>query len=404
MPKPGREYEKCNRSTAFEIRRFAYNISTSHPKQWQLLDSIDAEARKHLHGKIYLQPGTEFQSSDIEVKVGLHSNDVADLGRLVLRDSEFGLAIEYDFDENIGKADLCTEAEIYVCIRPNRNQTVDLFEVRSNILDIWLKDGLAWTIYNFITHTSYGDTVTEASLPSDKRLIAHNTSMSSIYGLIGGLFVAPEENLELRNEDGDIRIRLWPDVFNWKGLDLNSISISTVSGAITLLSSFDVPWPEGDYTHRLSVSTDSGLIQSHAPHGSFTNYSSNTGDIFCYLRPYGNSDPNVKSKIYTTTRSGRLAVRVDEAWELDGRHNPNHNTNSEHSVGNGKMVLRYGYDWFGELEADIRNGDLDFAGSSLEDVERGYGCVKAKRGQIGSSHINAHVGIGQLDIKLGLGQ
>lgn len=405
MPQPRVQFERCTRYTTLETHYFGFNISTKESKQWQLLDSADAEARKHLHGRIVVQPGTELQYSDIEVKAVLSSNDEADLGRLVLRDSELALNIEYNLDESVAKAELCTEIEIFIYLRPFRNKIIDLFEVRSNILDIWFKESLTWKVHNFITHTSYGETTMEAFLPTAERMVAHNVSVSSTYGLIYGQFIAPGENLELRNEDGEIGIYLLPNYFSPSTtFDLDSISISTASGAITVIGYFDVPWPEKDYTHQLSVSTDSGYIRSQAPHGSFTNYSSNSGDVTCYLRPYGTKDQGTKSEIYTTTQSGELAVRVSEAFELgNGRHNPNHNTVSEHSVENGKMTLRYGYDWLGELEADIRNGVLDFDGSSLENVERSEGYVKAKRGKIGESQINAHVVNGQLDIKLGLG-
>jgi hypothetical protein len=405
MPQPGIQFEQCARYTTIETRYFGFNVSTKHSNQWQLLDSANAETRKHLRGRIIVQPGTEFQHSDIEVKAVLSSNDEADLNRLVLRDSDFALGIEYNLDQGVANADLCTEVRIFVYLRPYRNQIIDLFEVRSNILDIWFKEDLTWKVHNFITHTSYGETTIDAFLPGAERLIAHNASISSTYGLIYGQFIPPEENLELRNKYGEIGIYLFPNLFSPSTtFNVDSISISTVSGAITVIGFFDVPWPEKDYTHRLSVSTDSGFIRSQAPHGSFTNYSSNSGDITCYLRPYGTKDKNAKSEIYTTTQSGELAVRISEAFGLGNkRHNPNHNTNSEHSVETGTMTLRYGYDWLGELEADIRNGVLDFDGSSLDDVEWGEGYVKARRGKSGESHINAHVGNGQLDIKLGLG-
>ncbi|KAF2109729.1 hypothetical protein BDV96DRAFT_554397 [Lophiotrema nucula] len=408
MPQPGLQFERCTRYTTLETHRFEFNISTKDSNQWQLLDSADAERRKHLHGRIIVQQGPELQYSDIEVKAVLSSNDETDLDRLVLRDSKSALAIEYNLDESIVMADLCTEIELLVYLRPNRTQSVDIFEIRSNILDIWFKESLTWKVHNVITHTSYGETTMEAFLPTTERMVAHNVSVSSTYGLIFGQLIAPKENLELRNEDGKIGIFLLPDYLSPSTtFGLDSISISTVSGDIAVIGVFDVPWPEKDYTHRLSVSTDSGSIRSQAPHGSFTNYSSNSGDVTCYLRPYGTKYQDAISEIYTTTQSGALAVRVSEAFELGNkRHNPNHNTNSEHSVENGTMKLSYGYDWLGELEADIRNGVLDFDGSSLDNVERGEGYVKAKRGQrgkTGKSHINAHVGNGQLDIKLGLG-
>lgn len=396
------QYERCRRHTTYEPRYFQFNISTKHPNQWQLLDKAAAETRSHLHGRVKVSQGKESQYSDIEIRAELSSNNEADLNRIVLRDSEFALNMDYNLDNSIAKADLCTEVEIFISLRPNR--TVDLFEIRSNILDIDMGLSLNWTVYNLITYTSYGGTQIDSLRASEERLIAYNVSAGSTYGFVALDLMAPEENLEVWSEDGGIYIEFWPDLYNWKPLDLNSISLSTLSGDIRFLSSFSVPWPKGDYTYRLSVSTDSGSIRSQAPHGLFTNYSSNSGDIACYLRPYGTTDPNTKNEIYTTTQSGNLLVRISEAFEAgNGRYNPNSNSISKHLAENGIMKLRYSYDWLGELEAEIGNGYLDFDSSLLEDAEWGEGYVKARRGKGGESHMNAHVGNGKLDIKLGLG-
>ena len=87
---------------------------------------------------------------------------------------------------------------------------------------------------------------------------------------------------------------------------------------------------------------------------------------------------------------------------LEGNYDPLLNTTSKHHVGNGTLELRYGYGWFGNMEAQIEHGSLKFDSSALEKVEHGDGYVKAKRGKGGESHMEAQVGTGELDIQLGL--
>lgn len=65
MPRPGIQYELRTRYVKLETRLFGFNISTDHFNRWQLLDTADPETRKHLHGRIVVEPGPESQYSDI---------------------------------------------------------------------------------------------------------------------------------------------------------------------------------------------------------------------------------------------------------------------------------------------------------------------------------------------------
>jgi hypothetical protein len=401
MSQPSVQVEKCPSTSIVTWNDFAFNISTNGSRQWQFFDSTDAKIRENFRGRIVVERGTEDQSSDIQIHMSVGSSYKDGPENLNLHSLESALLMEYTVGNH---ADVCTEVYITVYLRPNLKQIVDIFEIRSNILDIWFKENLDWEIKNFITHTSWGETTMMGFFPGPDRIIAHNVSLSSTHGLIFGRLLLPEEKLELRNEEGEIGVFFFPNPFHIdESLNAKDISLSTTSGPLTLITVFDSPWPEKDYNHRLSISTVSGNIRAQAPHGSYTNYTSVTGDISCYLRPYGTTNANTSTWILTTTQTGNISVRVSETFELGhGRFNPMHGTYAEHSVETGKLEVTYGYDWYGNIMALIEQGELRFDGSSLEEVEREDGFVYARRGTSGESNIFALVAAGELDVKLGL--
>jgi hypothetical protein len=64
-------------------------------------------------------------------------------------------------------------------------------------------------------------------------------------------------------------------------------------------------------------------------------------------------------------------------------------------------VLIYPCEWYGELEATIEHGEIQFDATQVKDFERGNGYIKATRGN-GQSRMEVHVGTGNLDILVGL--
>jgi len=401
ISQPTVQFERCASTVASKTHHFGFNISTENRKQWQFLDSTEAKFRDNFRGGITVEAGDELQSSDIEVFASVRSGSEDQIEKLGFHDSASALDIEY---KPGGNGNICTEVVIAVFLRKNLAQDVDLLEIRSQILDIWLKEGVDWKVNNLSTHTSYGETTMMATWPTPSRMIAQNISMSSTHGLLFGRIIPPEENLELRNENGEIGILMFPNPFYpTEPFNTQSISLSTISGPLSLISVFDVPWPEKDYAHRLSISTVSGKIRSQAPHGSYTNYTTVSGDVSCYLRAYGTTKANETSEIYTSSQTGNVSVRVGQAFELGhGRFNSLLNTVSEHSVAEGKLQLSYARDWYGRMYAEIGEGGLSFSGDSLVKFEQGEGNLTAIRGKEGESRINAYVGNGEMDVTLGL--
>ncbi|KAF2873952.1 hypothetical protein BDV95DRAFT_317461 [Massariosphaeria phaeospora] len=400
MPQPRIEPEQCDMTNTLKTRQFGFNITNEGPNQWQLLDSVQT-TRKNFRGRILVERGAPSQGSDIEVHVTARSSEQARLDDLTFAESKSTLTIGYDLEE---MAALCTDFDIVVHLRPNIEQVVELFEIRTNTLDIWFEQGLGWKVNNFITHTSYGETRMMAFRPFPDRMVAHNISVSSTYGLLTGEFVLPKENLELHNTDGEIGVYIFPNLLDTtERIYTKSISVSTGSGPLTLMSSPSLPWPVQDYTHRLSISSVSGDIRAQTPHGSFTNYSSVSGDITCHIQPFSTNLQNAKNEIYTKSMLGNLDVRVGDVFQQSHRqYNPLLNTVSEHSVEKGRLELAYGHDWFGDVEANIGQGKLEFGGTSMKKVQKKKGSVKGRRGSKGESMINAHVVSGELDLKLGL--
>lgn len=396
-----RTYEGCSSITAAEDRQFEFNITaeSTTTKRWQLNDSAVPESRKNLRGDITIDRGSLFQTSDIEVRVVVRSSEGSDLKNVLIHSSDFALDIDYNFQD---RSDLCTEVNVLVLLRPWPRRLLDLFDVRTSVFDILFNPLLNWEVNNLIAHTSYGDFTLDTTEPWTDPLITHNVSVSSINGTIFGWFI-PDEHLDIRNEHGEIGIFICPRVGINSPFEPKSISISSSSGNIHAETVFKV-WPPQSYTHRTTIETVSGQVHAMVPHGSYTNFSSGSGNISCYIEPYGAARPDAVSEIYTTSQSGSFNVYLSSANEnsLAGKYNPLLNTVSEHDVGEGKLRLRYPYDWYGEMEARIRHGVLEFDGSSLEDMERGEGYVKAKRGRKGESRMEASVGTGILDVLLGL--
>ncbi|OCK74995.1 hypothetical protein K432DRAFT_309509 [Lepidopterella palustris CBS 459.81] len=402
MPQPKiQTYEGCSPITASKNLQFEFNITTegAAAKQWQLLDSTVSKSHKNLRGEIIIDRGSFFQPSDIDVRVIVGSNNKMGLDNVLFNRSDSTFNINYNSTD---KNDLCTEIRILVYLRPWPRRILDLFDIRTNNLDILFQPCLNWEINNLIAHTSHGEFTMDSHQPFTDPLIAHNVSVSSIDGEIFGWFI-PDENLELRNINGQTGIFICPRLGAGRPFDPKLILISSFSGDIFTRTVSEV-WPPKAYTHQTKIETVSGRIEAEVPHGQYTNFSTISGNISTYIRPYGAASPDAMSEIYTTSQSGSIDVYFADPpnESLTGRYNPLLNTISKHDVGEGKLKLIYPYGWYGEMEAKIEHGGLEFDGSSMEDIKWGKGYVKARRGRKGESRMEARVGTGDLDIRLGL--
>jgi hypothetical protein len=400
MPQERIQDKGCSSVVSSRNRDFGFNFTGdgAAANRWQLLDSSVPESRKSLRGHITVDRGSSSQASDMEVIVIIRSSDEKDLNNVHLHKSDSVLNIDYTFKDD---SDVCTEVEMLVLLRPWPKRSLDWFDIRTSIFDIDYEPSLGWEINNLLTHTSHGDLFMDSRFPYKDPLIAHNVSISSIDGIIFGWFI-PDENLELRNEDGGIGAFICPRLTEAVPFDPKSISISTVSGRVRVGLIY-VVWPAKVYTHRTKIESVSGDISAVVPHGVHTNISSISGTIKTAIRSYGAASPNATSEIYTTSRSGDSWVMLYSPpnESLDESYNPLLNTVSKHEVGEGQLWLNYPFAWFGKMEGKIEHGKLEFDGSLLEDIKRGEGYVTANRGK-GESRMEAHVSTGALTIHLGL--
>ncbi|KAF2277204.1 uncharacterized protein EI97DRAFT_432801 [Westerdykella ornata] len=401
LPQEKNQYKSCSSVVASRSLEFGFNFTSDRAAEnrWRFLDSSVPESHRSLRGQLTIDRGSFSQASDMEVHVTTRSSDENELENVHLHKSDSVLNFDYDFR---AEKDVCTEVEIVVLFRPWPKRSLDWFDIRTSIFDINFEPSLGWEINNLRTHTSHGDVWMDSRFPSNDPLIAHNASISSIDGVIFGWYI-PDENLELRSEDGGIGGFICPRLAEGVPFDPKSILMSTLSGRIRVGLIYEV-WPAKVYTHRTKIESVSGDISAVVPHGTQTNISSISGSITTAIRPYGAASQNATSEIYTASRSGDSWVILYSPpnESLDGNYNPLLNTVSKHEVGEGTLWLDYPFAWWGEMEAKIEHGKLEFEGNLLEDIKREEGHVTATRGKKGASQMEAHVSTGALTVHLGL--
>ncbi|KAH8726884.1 hypothetical protein GQ44DRAFT_678704 [Phaeosphaeriaceae sp. PMI808] len=401
MPKLTK-YEKCSSSNASTTRQYGFNLTTEDiaSQVWRFLDSAPAASRGRFRGEVNVERGLPSQSSDIEVIIIATSNDKEDLENVVFHPTESSLGLEYLVTD---KAEICTDVQVFIYLRPWPKRLLYTLEVRSNILDINFKDKLNWNIDNLIIQNLHGDSNYNSSNLIDP-LMVQNITITSTTGSILGTFVA-NGNLNLRSVDGWIGCIL-SSSYGGNSFQPESISVSTVLGDIHVIGKSEYSnWPKQPYTHVTNVHSRRGEVWAYLPHGSITNVSSIESPLGIRLQPFGTASPTDRSEIYTYGgRSGDHYVQVNDAElnSLDGFHNPLKNTISKHYLGLSGLTVKYPYSWYGRMEAQIKNGPINFDSSALEDFERGEGYVKARRGKDGESQLEISVGNGSLDIELGL--
>jgi hypothetical protein len=130
-------------------------------------------------------------------------------------------------------------------------------------------------------------------------------------------------------------------------------------------------WPVEPHDHTINTHTVSGELWAYIPQGSMTNLSSGSL-LITFLQPTGNLNPNDPSEIhYYSDAGGTTFVEIDKAILKGNPQNPLTRTISTHYFGIRTVRLRYPYEWFGNVDAEINNGPLDFSSSKLEEFEEG---------------------------------
>lgn len=395
---PRVSYQGCPSTEASLIHRFGFNFSEDiNENTWNFFDSSEQGSVGDLRGRIIVDRGDFLQESDLEVRAIVQTKNEIEKA-VQFRLSNSTLYMDYD---SINNTNSCTEVEIYLFLRPWPIRSLDRFEINTSSFAILVKPSLGWTVNNLIAHSAFGDLTMESGLSSVDPLIAQNVSFTTINGTIFGWFT-PDKNLRLHNDAGNTGIflcgRLEPFIFHPR-----SISISSLSGYIDLRF-VDDSWPIQVYSHRTTVETSSGGLSAFVPHGSFTNITSLTGNISAGIQSYGALHADDNSELYTNSPIGNTLLYIYGSPKslIKKYFNPLNNTHSIHILGNGDSFIRYPYSWWGEMEAEAKNGEINFDGSRIEYFDREDGFIIAKRGYNGRSRMRAYTETGNLKVHLGL--
>ncbi|KAH7088316.1 hypothetical protein FB567DRAFT_524128 [Paraphoma chrysanthemicola] len=413
-------YEKCSSVAATTSRYFEANVtSDGTDSQWKFLDSTRVEAYGSFRGQVNVRRGDPFQVSDITILVLTKSTDEEDLQNVLVHQIRSDFTLKYV--ESDAKK-VCTEVEVYLFLRPRPAHQVHLLAFQTHILDINFDDGLEWEVENLLVQTSRGEIAFENAewgfghglvhasrgRPSfghghsdeARPITSNNITLSSTSGDIGG-YIEANGHIDARSETGWIGLGLIPPRHGF--VDLKSISVHTLSGTIH----FEVPipyWPPQPHTHVTNIHTVSGEVWAYLPQGLFTNLTSDS-IIMTAIVPYRAAISNGPSEIHTSSRFGPTRVRLQEtngdSPATTFSHDPLLTMISSHYMKAGRLDLLYPRTWLGTLEARIDDGPLNFGSGALEEVERGEGYIKARRGTRGHSRAQAHVEEGEMNIELG---
>lgn len=165
------------------------------------------------------------------------------------------------------------------------------------------------------------------------------------------------------------------------------IAVESVSGDIAIrMGSDDKPhWPAREYTHDLYIKTESGNVLTGIVHGSKTTIRRNSRWVGAGIITYYTTDVNGTSEIITSAITGTMHVIVSSTErDIDEEKYPFNvlnNTRSKHEVEDGELWLVYLPEWYGELKADISEGQLLLNGTGLDIIKPGERFVQAKRGR-----------------------
>ncbi|OAL45454.1 hypothetical protein IQ07DRAFT_683889 [Pyrenochaeta sp. DS3sAY3a] len=395
LAQPKLQYDKCTSVVTSKARHFEYNITTggSAPIQWHFQESSPPLAWWNFRGKVAVLRGDKSQSSDIEVRLVIKSDDESEIDNIILNSSEAALNLYYAYTE---PRQTCTEVHVMILLRPWPRRSLDILDVRTQLLDVTINEHLNWEVGNLIAHSSQGTLLYQNSV-ADEPLVTHNVSVSSWRGDVLGLFPA-NGNLDVKNDYGHVDFRL---VHYNEYFELESIKVSTMNGHIHIDTALE-SWPRRPLNHTSMITSDYGNINGLLPHGS-TTFLSTESSIEVKVKTFGTFNPYDPNDFRTVTREGTNHVHLLEPdpESIDGYYSPFLNMTSHHVANLAKLVVRYPDSWYGTIDAGIFLGPLDFRSKKLHKVERGNGYIKATRGKHGESTFNAWVDDGEMDIQIG---
>lgn len=391
-----KKQDRCHSIITSTQRKFEYNITSecSAVKQWRFQQSARPEAWWNFGGKVSVIRGNKFQSSDIEVWALIKSDDKSDIDNILFNSSESALNLDYSY---VAPRRACTEVYLVVFLRPWPRRSLDVLEVRTELLDVTINENLSWEVDSLIAHSSQGTLLYQNSEPNEP-LVTHNISVSSSSGDVLGLFPA-NGNLDIQNKYGRIDFRL---VHYNEHFHLESLWVLSWYGHVHIDTALE-NWPSRPLNHVTTIQSGWGDIKALLPHGSMTRLGTESS-IEVRLKTFGTLNPYEANDFATVSREGSSHVYLlgPDAESLDGYYSPFLNMTSHHVANLANLVVRYPDTWYGRIDAEVGRGStLDFRSEKLHDVERGKGYIKATRGNHGESRFNAWVDEGKMDIQIG---
>jgi hypothetical protein len=368
--------------------------------EFHLHDSSQLLPTQDMRGIISVKRGPSTQISDVEIEVAFHfpTSSPKPEVRIGVDIPTSTIRLAYTSTE-------CIEVDAILHLKPNTQKRMKDFTLRTEILDLNILESLSWTIDNLSVHSSHGNTSFSGTADHEP-MITHNVSVSTISGAIFGNYVA-DAHLHLHGEAGHIGGFIMPRFNSNVPISLQSITATTSTGNIRLEMVGEWEnWPVQSFSHTTNIHTQAGCIWVALPHGSQTNVTSSAGNMSVTMIPFGTASKEDQSDIQTFTVEGDMYVHVYNTLQhtlKHGQFDPLKNMRSRHKVDKGNMLIRYPYGWYGDMEAMVSKGELEFDGSKLKDVEEGEGWVRARRGSAGESFMESWVMLGNMDVKIGSG-
>jgi hypothetical protein len=409
-------FDRCDRTTAGKIYKSGFNITHNAQagRKFQLRDFAYTSKGHSVVGQVKVTRGDMSQRSDIEATVVFRTDNSEALAAALARRMPDGVDFEYPSWLSLDPH-ACMDIDVLISVRPWPILTLDLLDIQTNHLPIYMNGAIPWVIRDLRAHSGRGAIILEEDWGKELKgdtLVVHNITLSSKYGLILDR-ILPLENLNLRTEQG--RIGVGPDMdFQFKSGQMpssqphpKSIHISSISGPIAINTKEGVD-PPGEATPRLHIETLNNDIYAEVYHGSYTNLSTGTGEINARIQPIKPAYWSGSSEIYTSTKLGDIEAYIEDPASSNSANGdalrPLPNIFSQHTAENGSLIARYPSSWFGKVEAKIDEGPLSLFAPGMHERYRSGRRIKGFRGEqfYWKSSMLARVGTGELDVRIGL--
>lgn len=131
-----RRFPKCSSIVASRTDQLEFNITTDpdfDAKGLLIIAGEREEHRKALRGEIRVLRGTIFQTSDVDVRMIVRTNNESEVYNVRLYRLGAIPGVSYAYT---GNPDLCTEVQVHIFLRPYPSRVLDFLAVLSRIFDV----------------------------------------------------------------------------------------------------------------------------------------------------------------------------------------------------------------------------------------------------------------------------